>query len=188
HLWSTAPELLEVLSESEAARFASLVKKNRDRWIQMDERAGPLPAFTYGTYWMYLTFSKSWPDRLSMQQNRHRRRSITEVVPAGTALTTSAVVYEEAVKHYNSALREDFQDVYDGVRKTLEERLGKEVVFAADQFKDPTGLRELQETEWALPGFNVQLHHRIFQEEVFQAHVDGSGSPISAQFPRGSCQ
>jgi hypothetical protein len=83
-----------------------------------------------------------------MQQNRHRRRSITEVVPAGTALTTSAVVYEEAVKHYNSALREDFQDVYDGVRKTLEERLGKEVVFAADQFKDPTGVR------WPQPLFS----------------------------------
>ena len=152
----------------------------------MNERAGPLPAFTYGAYWMYLSFAKQMPSAASVREWARVVPKVTlqdlfEKMEGGAV--TSGLRYEEAVGAYNEHFREEYGPVYDKVRAALQEVLRSEVVYAADNDDDNDG----DGVSWALPGFNIQLHHRVFQEDVYQAHIDGTGSPVRFSYSDSQC-
>ena len=77
----------------------------------MNERAGPLPVFLLGTYWMYLSFSSPFPDRISMEKGRDTWGSLKEMIEGvgEGGSKTSRVRYEEAVCRLSSEVSELFK-------------------------------------------------------------------------------
>jgi hypothetical protein len=50
-----SPQTMAVLSESESREAVRRLYDDRQHWIHMDKRAGPLPSFIYGTYYRKYT-------------------------------------------------------------------------------------------------------------------------------------
>jgi hypothetical protein len=103
---ATAPRQVKILDEDEVARIASKIRSKRDNWIHMNERAGGLPVFMYGTYWMYLAFDKPWPSKRNMELLRHKYKDIGNMTH-GKGRMTSNMEYGSSVKLYNQELREE---------------------------------------------------------------------------------
>ncbi|GMH67337.1 hypothetical protein TL16_g04653 [Triparma laevis f. inornata] len=116
---ATAPIQVKVIEEDEAKLLAHKIRSKRDNWIHMNERAGPLPVFIYGTYWMYLSFNKPWPDRRNMREDRGKYCDINNMTEGGIKSgvggepkRTSNMGYGSSVKLYNEELRREFKDLY----------------------------------------------------------------------------
>ena len=169
----TPIKIVSTLSSGEATAAAEFVHESNDNWIHMDERAGGLPVFMFGTYWQYLSFGVPPPTRETMLTSQ----GINKKTMAGP-LTTSRIGYEESVSIYNRKLRGGLQWMYDIVQKELQETLNAPVIFAADEYRNESAkFPSLGEVEFALPGFNILFPHRMFELEVFQAHIDGEWHP-----------
>ncbi len=173
---STNPELIQVISEAEAKSVATKVKSLSDLWLHHSERAGPLPAFTFGAYWMYLCHSKRFPTTRSLLRMRDERSSVRELTEDGKPYNTKNIHYEHAVPKFNKFFTDNFGDVYDSVLEALSMYLSGDVEFAARSYPSEF------DAEWGLPGFNIHLPHMVFTQQVFQAHVDGDYNPIVDTF------
>jgi len=51
--------------------------------------------------------------------------------------------------------------------------------------EDVTGMPVRFHERWGLPGFQITYSHAVFAQSVFQAHIDGSFSPIMEEFGSG---
>ena len=168
HSYLERPLLIpNVLTPQEIKFVVDTIKDSKHLHIHMNERAGPLPTFIFGTYWMYLSFNSEFPSPSSMQSLSNTFPSIEHITgPLNTRTTT----YEELHVHFNKLLLAKFGFVYDAVRKSLARELKTDlenVVF---------------EENWALPGFNIFYSHLAFSRQVFQTHIDGEWSPIRSTY------
>jgi len=154
----------------------------------MSQRAGPLPAFHYGTYWMHLNHGSPnpWPTFHSMRRWKKRKKNIDHLTD-GKAFTTANMRYEAAVVHYNKHFENLYGTLYDKVLAVLNDNLDSKVVFAAREFGNPTAHNALRKTEWGLPAFNIHTSHAIFSFDVFQMHIDGSSNPIVDFYREEEC-
>lgn len=151
------PQRLTVLSVEEAAAAAKLLLSDSDGWIHMDRRAGPLPAFIYGTYYQYNSHGTSLPTVSEVHAARDRwlREGPPGPFQGHRATSTISYVGEHGVQAYNHRQRALWGqlNVPEKLRLALENATGMPVVY------DP---------QWGLPGVQITFSHRVFEYPVFQ--------------------
>ena len=170
------PVRVQVLSADEAAEASALLLADKDNWIHMDRRTGPLPAFTYGTYYQYNSHGMDFPTPETVSAARKAWLKAGSIEPPmSAARATSTVAYVDpfhGVQAYNHRLRQLFgHNPAIGHGLNLHERLRAAVA-------NVTGMEVVYNDKWGLPGAQITFSHRVMEYEVFQAHIDGSWSPI----------
>lgn len=170
------PMRVQVLSASEAAEASALLLADKDNWIHMDRRTGPLPSFIYGTYYQYNSHGMDFPTPKAVSAARKAWLEMGAVEPPMSAIrATSTVAYADpshGVQAYKNRLRQLFgRNSATGHGLDLHERLRAALA-------NVTGMEVVYDDEWGLPGAQITFSHRVMEYEVFQAHIDGSWSPV----------
>jgi hypothetical protein len=169
------PRRIRVLSANESAEAAQLLFDDRDSWIHMDRRAGPLPSFIYGTYYQYNSHNKPFPTPKEVRDGyeKFQREGDPEVTKGKFVgpRATSTISYcdEFGVQYYNHKQRQLFKklNLHERFRKAISEEIGMPVKF---------------HPHWGLPGVHVTFSHKSMEFNIFQAHIDGTYSPIINEF------
>lgn len=170
------PARVSVLSAEEAAEATALLLDDKDHWIHMDRRTGPLPSFIYGTYYQYNSHGMDFPTPKSVSAARLAWLKAGAVEPPMNGVrATSTVAYADPLhgaQAYNHRQRQVLgRNPATGRGLDLHERLRAAVANA-------TGMEVVFDENWGLPGAQITFSHRVMEYEVFQAHIDGSWSPI----------
>ena len=123
----THPVAIPMLPREKVDEVVAKLMRQRDSWIHMDRRAGPLPAFIFGTYYQYLSFGRHFPTPEDVEQARAEHAG-DGVLPPGR-LATSTLNYTQVVQQYRTIFLEEFGDLYDLILETLANATGRPCVY-----------------------------------------------------------
>ena len=167
------PWRARVLSTEESAEATAIILGDRDHWIHMDRRCGPLPSFIYGVYYQYNSHGRKFPTPDEMRRGREQwEASGEDMEPFQGQRATSTLYYSDrhGVQAYNARQQQTL-----GTSLQLHERLREALANA-------TGMEVVYHPNWGLPGAQITFSHRVMEFNVFQAHIDGSYAPITNEF------
>jgi hypothetical protein len=184
--WLAPRKLPGILTAREARAAVDLIMNNRaQHFIHLDTQGGPLPFFTYGSYWGYLNYDPANRPTDPRLKGRPSRAGLVDLEAGevgvvdgsggkvslperrrcmpGRPVTSDCLSYSDAVEQHRERLLQDFGFLYDRVCARLSEHMGGQPVML------------LPSNASATPGFQIWLAHQVWslpvRQEVLNTHT-----------------